>query len=163
MTRALVDPFPADDPLAYDELTPEWQVMRMLLAVLADTGAVVQLPVDLAPSFVPLSVAAGWRLRPDIRPAADGPHLLADAGKVRLSATWVAPPDRSVGYAQCVCQGRAFPHVPGIPGCIAVSVALSCEGCGGRLTGHGIHEVSGTTRCPDNAFQARQGETGGEQ
>lgn len=117
--RWAVDPFPADDPLCYEELSPEAAAMRVLLAVLADTGATVLYPPEFAPNCVPLMIAAGWRLRPEIRPARELPCLLADVDKVRLSATWVAPPDRSVGYAQCVCRPGG-PHPPGVPGCIAV-------------------------------------------
>ncbi len=123
MGRHAVDPFPQDDPLCYEELSEEMRALRALLAVLADTGATVLYPPHLAPSSVPLWVAAGWRLQVEVRPARDLPHLEAHEQWARLSARWVARPDPETGYAQCVCAGRAFPHPPGIADCVAAGGA----------------------------------------
>jgi hypothetical protein len=76
-----VEPFPPDDPLAYNELTPEMLAWRVALAALADSGGVAAIPVDLMPSYVPIEVAAGWRLR--LRVDAD-----AERRMVLLSAQW---------------------------------------------------------------------------
>ena len=115
----IVDPFPPDDPLDYAELSPEQQSIRVLLAVIADLGVSVMFPEGMTPSFIPLRVAEGWRLRAELTPMSDGPHLSVHADRVRLSAHWVAPPDRATGFPQCICEGRAFPHLPAVPGCVA--------------------------------------------
>jgi hypothetical protein len=84
--RRTVRPFPDDDPLSYGELTREMRALRALLAVLADTGAAVAFPGLLSPGYVPVEVAAGWRL--DARFNADPD----DANSVVLSATWMDAP-----------------------------------------------------------------------
>lgn len=83
--RTVVEAFPDDDPLVYGELTAEQAALRMLLAVLAETGAVVVFPAGLAPSCVPLWVASGWRLEPTVIPP--GPDVVAG-----LTARWAPPP-----------------------------------------------------------------------
>lgn len=82
----VVDPFPADDPLAYDELSSSWLVMRALLAVLADTGAQVSFPAQLFPGWMEAQIAAGWRL--DVR------RELAPQDVVVMSAQWRDAPAR---------------------------------------------------------------------
>lgn len=119
VARRAVNPFPPDDPLCYEELSVEQQSIRVLLAVLADTGVTVLYPRHLAPSFIPLRVGEGWNLRAEVRPASELPHLSVHEDWVRLSAQWIAPPERAKGFPQCVCAGRAFPHLPAVPGCIA--------------------------------------------
>lgn len=81
-----VDPFPVDDPLTYGELDPLCRSLRALMAVLADTDAVVAFPVGLVPDYVPAEIAAGWRLRPDFNPD-------PSTGTVLMSCEWVAAPD----------------------------------------------------------------------
>jgi hypothetical protein len=82
----VVNPFPGDDLLVYQELTPEWRALRALLAVLADTGAAVEFPVELAPGHVPVEVAVGWRMR-------SWWEADPDRGTVLLRAQWVAAPE----------------------------------------------------------------------
>lgn len=84
---APVQPFTADDPLCYPELTPEQCALRVLLAVLADTGTAVLYPADdLLPDYVQVQIAAGWTLTPRLHPGPqrDGSVLLTAVRHPRL-------------------------------------------------------------------------------
>ncbi len=83
--RPPVEPYRTDDPLCFPELSETQRAYRLLLAVLADTGAVITIPHDLAPQWTPMEIAAGWTLRP--RVVGD-----AESGTLSLSAVRVQEP-----------------------------------------------------------------------
>lgn len=88
--RTVARPFPDDDLLTYEELTPEWRALRALLGVLADTGAAVAFPPALCPDRIALEVASGWRLRWEVGSELGKPDVL-------LSARWVPAPQPGEG------------------------------------------------------------------
>lgn len=113
MTRpeptTVVDPFPADDPLAYDELTPTWMAWRAALAALATTGAALDMPANLCPPFHDLEIAAGWRLRWTYQPDPDRKIITITATWADAQApTWPAdiPPRQCAGPALAADRRR---------------------------------------------------------
>lgn len=82
--RGPVDPCPPEEPLAWDELDPQSAALRTLLAVLADTGAVVTFPVTgWLPEPIPLAVACGWMLRPDFTADRENGRMLLSCEHVQ--------------------------------------------------------------------------------
>ena len=92
--RAPVDPCPPEEPLVWNELPARWAAVRTLLAVLADTGAVVTLPNDgWRPDLTDLAITAGWTLQPDLT-------LDRETGRMLLSCErepWPRPGDGAGG------------------------------------------------------------------
>jgi hypothetical protein len=97
----VVNPFPVDDPLVYEELSPQQVALRALLAVLADTGAEVLLPAELLGMdgvSVNLHVACGWRIEARMR-VEEPVHDFFEPTRrtVRIGASWREVPFTTPG------------------------------------------------------------------